>query len=121
MDEKKLVNQQFVEAMEERLQEKYPIYDESWKKMPMHELVTRFREKVNDFLLDDRNMKDCVDVANFSMFVWERLRQMQVFDKVQHSGHSNRQSPGIAYCPYCNCSVDAPYIGCKCRCHNEFW
>ena len=118
MTDQPLVSKEFTDAMEKKLQKKYREYGDSWKTMPFNEMVVRFRQEVHEFLLDTCNEEECVDVSNMAQFLYLRIIEMKKYDKVMHMKQNKGNLNSVAHCPYCNCDIDNPYVGCRCKCHN---
>jgi len=114
-----LVSEMFVEAMNEKLKKKQREYGDSWRRMPLNELIIRFRQEVGEFLLDQGNKNECVDVANMAMFLYIRLREIEVRDKVMRLEREKTPSNGVAHCNYCNCDIEQPFQDCRCKCHDR--
>ena len=67
----------FAAQMEAKLREHDSIRGDSWGTMSTQELFERLRAEVEELRWAwDREDKrvECVDVANFAMFLWDRLK-----------------------------------------------
>jgi len=70
--------EQFAEEMEEFMQKHGAEKGDSWKLMPLHDLVNGLLREVDEFHYAESNydaMKECVDIANFCMMLWHRYKQ----------------------------------------------
>ena len=65
--------EQFAKAMELKLCEKDPEYGDSWKTMPVGELLDRLRMEIEEFHFNPEDKSELIDIANVCMMIWYRL------------------------------------------------
>ena len=75
---------QFILAMEDKLNKKQDEYGDSWKKMPLPELVQRLRDEYKEFhplgTTGKPEMEELIDIANICMMLYARIKSLQPVD-----------------------------------------
>lgn len=69
----------FIIAMDKRIEEKQKEYDDSWKTMPLNQLVDRIIQNHDEWLdcqLTPDEPRKLVDLANLCRLLWRRLQKV---------------------------------------------